>query len=380
MNHDWEKKRLDNVCSIKSGYTPSFDDLSSNGEFPYFKVAEMNLPGNEKYLINTPSYLSGNIKTFPANSIVFPKNGAAVSTNKKRILQVDSVVDLNTAVMIANQSVSVNYLYYILISIDFVNLVKRGAVPTLNISELKNTVVSVPPMHVQEQIVSELDKINELIAIKRSQLKDLDALAQSLFNETFSSIGETVPLSFYVNALVGGKSLASKEVSPNKVLKSGAVTYDYFDKNSTKYLPVDYTPDAEHSVSTGDLIISRMNTAELVGACAYVFDVDDNVYLPDRLWRIEYKSNANPIYLWKSLISESAKWQIRSKASGTSGSMKNISKPLLLSINIKKVPISIQQQFAERIEAIEAQKKLVEASIADLETLLASRMDYWFND
>lgn len=380
MNHGWEKKRLDNVCSIKSGYTPSFDDLSSNGVFPYFKVAEMNLPGNEKYLINTSSYLSGNIKTFPANSIVFPKNGAAVSTNKKRILQVDSVVDLNTAVMIANQSVSVNYLYYILISIDFVNLVKRGAVPTLNISELKNTVVSVPPMHVQEQIVSELDKINELIAIKRSQLKDLDALAQSLFNDTFSSIGETVPLSFYVNALVGGKSLASKEVSPNKVLKSGAVTYDYFDKNSTKYLPVDYTPDAEHSVSTGDLIISRMNTAELVGACAYVFDVDDNVYLPDRLWRIEYKSNANPIYLWKSLISESAKWQIRSKASGTSGSMKNISKPLLLSINIKKVPISIQQQFAERIEAIEAQKKRVEASIADLETILASRMDYWFND
>ena len=123
-----------------------------------------------------------------------------------------------------------------------------------------------------------------------------------------------------------------------------------------------------------------MNTAELVGACAYVFDVDDNVYLPDRLWRIEYKSNANPIYLWKSLISESAKWQIRSKASGTSGSMKNISKPLLLSINIKKVPISIQQQFAERIEAIEAQKKRVEASIADLETLLASRMVYWFND
>lgn len=380
MNHGWEKKRLDNVCSIKSGYTPSFDDLSSNGVFPYFKVAEMNLPGNEKYLINTSSYLSGNIKTFPANSIVFPKNGAAVSTNKKRILQVDSVVDLNTAVMIANQSVSVNYLYYILISIDFVNLVKRGAVPTLNISELKNTVVSVPPMHVQEQIVSELDKINELIAIKRSQLKDLDALAQSLFNDTFSSIGETVPLSFYVNALVGGKSLASKEVSPNKVLKSGAVTYDYFYKNSTKYLPVDYTPDAEHSVSTGDLIISRMNTAELVGACAYVFDVDDNVYLPDRLWRIEYKSNANPIYLWKSLISESAKWQIRSKASGTSGSMKNISKPLLLSINIKKVPISIQQQFAERIEAIEAQKKRVEASIADLETILASRMDYWFND
>lgn len=43
-------------------------------------------------------------------------------------------------------------------------------------------------------------------------------------------------------------------------------------------------------------------------------------------------------------------------------------------------PLSLQNQFAARIEAIEAQKKRVEASIADLETLLASRMDYWFND
>lgn len=43
-------------------------------------------------------------------------------------------------------------------------------------------------------------------------------------------------------------------------------------------------------------------------------------------------------------------------------------------------PLALQEQFAERIEAIEEQKRQVEASIADLKTLLASRMDYWFND
>lgn len=73
MKHNWEYKRLGDVCAVKSGYTPTSDDLHENGEYPYFKVAEMNLPGNEKYLITSPSYLRGNVKTFPANSIVFPK-------------------------------------------------------------------------------------------------------------------------------------------------------------------------------------------------------------------------------------------------------------------------------------------------------------------
>lgn len=59
--------------------------------------------------------------------------------------------------------------------------------------------------------------------------------------------------------------------------------------------------------------------------------------------------------------------------------MKNISKPLLLSVQIKEVPLALQNQFAERIEQIEAQKKAVEETIANLQTLLDSRMDYWFN-
>lgn len=387
MNHGWEKKKIEELCVPKKGILRASVKYKAEDIIEYVDISSIDR--NSHQISHTSNYI---FKDAPSRAQqVIVRNDILLSLVRPNLKNI-ACVSLDNSNLIASSGFCVlrsfgtlpRFLLYVITNDCFTDkLVAKcagAAYPAVREEDVRSILIPVPPMEVQAQIVSELDKINELIAIKRSQLKDLDALAQSLFNETFSSIGETVPLSFYVNALVGGKSLASKEVSPNKVLKSGAVTYDYFDKNSTKYLPVDYTPDAEHSVSTGDLIISRMNTAELVGACAYVFDVDDNVYLPDRLWRIEYKSNANPIYLWKSLISESAKWQIRSKASGTSGSMKNISKPLLLSINIKKVPISIQQQFAERIEAIEEQKKRVEASIADLETILASRMDYWFND
>lgn len=386
MNHDWEKKRLDNVCSIKSGYTPSFDDLSSKGEFPYFKVAEMNLPGNEKYLINTPSYLSGNIKTFPANSIVFPKNGAAVSTNKKRILQVDSVVDLNTAVMIANQSVSVNYLYYILISIDFVNLVKRGAVPTLNISELKNTVVSVPPMHVQEQIVSELDKINELIEIKRNQIKDLDALAQSLFYETFGEPfinSKGWPIMNFGNlasSINYGTSLPAVDGGYYPYIRMNNLTDNgYLDLSNLKYIDIPESKLDKCLVRKGDILFNRTNSREKVGKSA-LFDRADKMVIAGYIIRVRAKADMlNPVFAVRYLNLPELKEHLRKICRGAVNQA-NINSKEMASIPFIVPPINLQNQFASKIEAIEAQKKLVEASIADLEIILASRMDYWFND
>lgn len=363
MKHNWGQKYLGDLCQMKSGSFISADELDDSFEYPCFggngirgRIQKYSHDG-DYIIIGRVGALCGNVNQF---------NGKFYATEHAIVA---SPITLYVS----------RWLYYVLRNANLRRYAKGAALPVISVGTLKNIEIAVPPLETQIHIALELDKINEIIADCRKLHCNLDSLAQSLFFDYFSGIHEYVPLSHYVNALVGGKSLASKEVCENRVLKSGAVTYDYFDKHSTKYLPNDYTPNSDHMVKIGDLIISRMNTAELVGACAYVFDVDDNVYLPDRLWRIEHKSNSNPIFLWKSLIDESAKEQIRAKASGTSGSMKNISKPLLLSVKIKNVPLSLQKSFAERIEAIERQKATVEETIKKMQTLLDSRMDYWFN-
>ena len=239
--------------------------------------------------------------------------------------------------------------------------------------------IPVAPIENQLSIVAELDKINELISLKKAQLSDLDNLAQSIFYDMFGNLQDDTPLSHFINSLGGGKSLAGKVPCINKVLKTGAVTYDCFDGNAVKDLPIDYVPLPEHLLKDGDLLVSRMNTPELVGSCAYVWKAPDNTYLPDRLWRAVLKQGNNPIYLWFSIIQLKAKEQIRTLASGTSGSMKNISKPRFLSVKIKNAPLSLQQGFAKRIELIEQQKAQISSTIKDLETLLASRMQYWFD-
>ena len=202
--------------------------------------------------------------------------------------------------------------------------------------------------------------------------------SQSRFIELFGAITETVPLSYYIEALNAGKSLAGEEECPNKVLKTGATTYDYFDATQVKNLPDDYEPLEDHRIKTGDVIISRMNTAELVGAAAYVWEAPERTYLPDRLWKAEIKETACPIFIWQVLIQSSTKERIRQIASGTSGSMKNISKPGLLGIRVKKVDLAAQEQFAAFVAQTDKSKLAVQQGLKELEILKKSLMQQYF--
>lgn len=243
---------------------------------------------------------------------------------------------------------------------------------------LKESDIFLPPLEEQRRIAALLDKVTDLIAKRRAQLDKLDLLVKAKFSELFDGINETVPLSYYIERLSAGKSLAGEEECPNKVLKTGAVTYDYFDPTQVKSLPMDYIPLKEHCVNTGDVIISRMNTLELVGAAAYVWKAPEHTYLPDRLWRAELKDTACPIFVWQTLIQNTTKESIRRLASGTSGSMKNISKSALLSIPVKKVDLTLQEQFASSIERIQKSRLTIQQSLKMLETLKQALMQQYF--
>lgn len=386
MKHNWEYKRLGDVCFTKKEIGRASTYYGVDDEISYFDISSIDNSVNR-----VTSYFTTTFGDAPSRAQQVIENGdvlfSLVRPNLKNIalLNSDAANKVGTSgfCVLRGKNVLPKYVLHFVLSSQFTEYILSKAsgasYPAVTEDDVRKAYIPVPTMEIQDRIVAELDKINELIEQNRELLQHLDLLAQSLYIHMFGNWSEFEQLSYYVTQLVGGKSLASQETCANKVLKSGAVTYDYFDGSSTKFLPQNYIPLESHKVKVGDVIISRMNTAELVGACAYVFNVEENIYLPDRLWRLEYKPNANPIFLWKSLISETSKRQIRAKASGTSGSMKNISKPLLLSVHIPNVPLAIQEQFATLIEAIETQKAIIEKSISELQTLLDSRMDYWFN-
>lgn len=141
-------------------------------------------------------------------------------------------------------------------------------------------------------------------------------------------------------------------------------SYDYFNSSEVKNLPIDYIPLDEHKVEIGDVIISRMNTSELVGAAGYVWAINsDNIYLPDRLWKVILNDRVNPVFLWKLITNEKTKLKIKRISSGTSGSMKNISKSQLLQIRVPLPPLALQNEFADFVALVDKSQFTCEIAI-----------------
>ena len=275
-----------------------------------------------------------------------------------------------------------SYLYYYTKSPQYkkfvISSMKVVAQPNINAKQYGDLEFEVPNLQVQDKIVEKLSLIESIIAKRTEELKRLDELIKARFVEMFDDIKDICDVGYYIKSLTAGKSLAGEAECENKVLKTGAASFDYFDASQIKNLPLDYEPQAEHLVKAGDIIISRMNTAELTGAAAYVWDIQENVYLPDRLWKANLNDECNPIFVWQMLIQPSTKEQIRRECSGTSGSMKNISKPGMLAIKVKKVPFELQNQFAEFVKQVDKSKVAVQKSLDETQKLFDSLMQEYF--
>ena len=98
----WEKVKLISVVDVANGATPKgIESANGNGFYPFLRVSDMNLEGNEVYIKNQAISLTQQdvdkfkVKLYPKNTIIFPKRGASIHTNKKRILQADSGIDFD---------------------------------------------------------------------------------------------------------------------------------------------------------------------------------------------------------------------------------------------------------------------------------------------
>lgn len=248
---------------------------------------------------------------------------------------------------------------------------------------LKELNIPIPPKFTQLAIVSELDKINELIRLKKEQLKDLDKLAQSIFYEMFGDPvenekgWEVKKLGDVCTDIKYGTSKPASENGRYKYLRMcNLTTKGFLDLSNTKQIDI---PDDEIEkciVRYGDILFNRTNSIELVGKTC-LFDQKEPMVIAGYIIRVRLNDTLLPVVLARMFNLTSIKKLLRSIAKGAVNQA-NINSKELASIRIPLPPLSLQHLFAHRIEQIEHQKAEVQKAITDLETLLASRMQYWF--
>ncbi len=131
------------------------------------------------------------------------------------------------------------------------------------------------------------------------------------------------------------------------VLKVSAVTYGSFNPFAAKVIDIEELDRATTNPKQGQVIISRSNTESLVGASAYIERDYPNLFLPDKLWQTVPKANADMKWLSYILASSHVRYMLSNLATGTSGSMKNITKGELLGLKIL-IPPSVEQKNSSR--------------------------------
>ena len=260
--------------------------------------------------------------------------------------------------------------------------VNQSSIP---VSDLKKVLIPVPPLSIQERIVEELDCISGIIEKKKEQLKELDALAQSIFYTMFGDpvendkgwevaplkdsvvemflgpFGSALKTSCYVDKI---DSYCMVYEQKHAIRKTMEVETHYINKEKFDSLK-------RFEVHSGDFIMSRR------GTIGEIFRIPEHApigIIHPSLMKIRIKEDVySPTFFIKLLT-------CIVKNENTSGNC------VQMAITAKELgarkpilpPLPLQQEFAKKIEAIEKQKELIRKSIGEVETLLASRMQEYF--
>ncbi|GBE75907.1 hypothetical protein myaer87_31340 [Microcystis aeruginosa NIES-87] len=161
--------KLGEVCRFKggSGFREALQG-SKSGQYPFIKVSDMELLCNRKYIVDANNWIDKktlvreSITIFPVHSVVFAKVGAALLLNRRRILTRETAIDNNMMGAIP-EKIEPDFLFYVLLNIDFSNFVQSGAVPSINQAQISNIETILPCSAEQTQIATILSTIDRAI-------------------------------------------------------------------------------------------------------------------------------------------------------------------------------------------------------------------------
>ncbi|MCS3612679.1 restriction endonuclease subunit S [Salinibacter ruber] len=194
---DWSVKRLGEVAQIVSGSSLPKDmqDESQEGS-PVYKVSDMNEKGNEKYLGKASNYLESEEldeighTLHPPGSTLLPKVGAALLTNKRRMLTRSASFDNNIMGWVPD-GVNEEFLYYVSCVTDMDAVAQMGAVPSISKSIAEKLKVPVPPLPEQRKIASVLYAVDQAIQKTEAIIEQAKRVKRGLMQDLFGKAGNS---------------------------------------------------------------------------------------------------------------------------------------------------------------------------------------------
>lgn len=357
---------LGKLANIEIGKTPARKNSKYwKGDYTWVSIADMK----DKYISDSKEKISKlalketNIKIVPKGTVIM---SFKLSIGKRAITEKDLYTnEAISAFHIKDGNIlEANYLYYVLGFIDLMKDTDRAVMgKTLNKSKLSRIKIPVPPMEIQEKIVKVLDQAQALIDKRKEQIEALDLLIESIF---YTMFGDPIINSKDINRVVlgdlctlkAGKFIKAAEISNRDDTEN---KYPCFGGNGLRGYVKGYTHDGVYP------LIGRQGAL-----CGNVHYVDGRFHATEHAIVVKTKVKTNIIWLYYTL-----KWMnLNRLASGAAQPGLNVG--TLLPLKIIHPPLSLQNDFAQKVETIEKQKELLGQSLKLLEENYKSIMEKAF--
>ena len=391
MRKGWEYKKLGEIakCAIGLTYKPEnvTEELSGTIVLRSSNIQNSILDFNDIVRVNVPVKEDKIVKD--GDILMCSRNGSIRLVGKVALIKNLKERMSYGAFMTIIRSQYNPYLFEYFKTPAFRQYLIAGKTTTVNqitVKMLNNLTIPLPPKSTQLAIVSELDKINELIRLKKEQLKDFDNLAQSLFYEMFGDPVENEK-GWEVKKLDNVCNItSSKRIFADEYTNTGIPFYRSKEViERSKGLPISvelFISEERYNEikekfgvpKIGDILITAVGTIGKIWA----IDTDNKFYFKDGnlVWLKDIDNQLANSCFFRRLLEFLIEEYKKTNANGAAYNALTIAKLKLMSCPLP--PLPLQQLFAQRIEQIEREKSEVQKAIQELETLLASRMQYWF--
>lgn len=385
--------RLDSVAEVRLGRQRSPKNHSGTHMRPYVRAANVGWGGLLLDDVKSMNFTDEEMITHglrPGDLLLNEASGSAREVGKAAIWggEIEGCAFQNTLLRVRPLGPESRYLlHYFRYQAEtgaFAAKSRGVGIYHLGQQALASWSTPLPSIDEQRRIVAVLDRSDELRVKRRGSTELTASLAETIFLDMFGDpiVNERgwdrVRLCDLLSAVDSGRSpvCLSRRAEPDEwgVLKLGAVTRCEYDEGENKALPSALEPDRRLEVRSGDLLFSRKNTRQLVGASALVDTTRARLLLSDLIFRLKIRTGAPLLaaYLHQLLVMSTKRRQVQSLAGGSAGSMPNISKTRLLALEVELPPLALQADFAQRVGQVRDAKERLREGGDRLDELFAS--------
>lgn len=370
--NNWTTMRLEDVAQVLGGGTPSRSEAKYfGGDISWATPTDITAL-DQMYIARTKETItedglrSSSTKLMPAGSVLLTSRATIGFTAVSKVPICTNQGFIN---FICGTELVPEYLAYWLRTQKAKMIQHAGRTTFKEIARgtIRKFEIPIPPLTDQHRIVDLLSRAEGIVRLHREAEKKAAELIPALFLDIFGDPASNPKgwpvrkVSDFVTRFEGGKNIqaGSENGSPYRILKVSAATSGIYRESESKPSPDGYNAPASHIVRVGDMLFSRANTEELVGATAIVKTTDGKTLLPDKLWRFVWAEPVEPAYMHALFQSRCVRCELGKLSSGTSASMRNISQRKLFDLRLPIAPHSEQKNFAERamtVQSIQSQQ------------------------